>query len=42
MADHEEVDECCQHILLAAVLGYAASAGFLKSELLLWPPADFV
>jgi hypothetical protein len=42
MASHEQVRERCQHMDLAAILEHAAQAGLLKTELPLWPPADFV
>lgn len=40
--EQEKIYQRCQSIDHAAVLGQAAQTSFLKDELLLWPPADFV
>jgi len=38
----EQICKCRQHVDLAAILGPTTLPRFLKAELLLWPPADFV
>jgi hypothetical protein len=41
-ARHKQVGQHSQNIHLAVIFGQPTQTGFPKTELLLWPPADFV